>query len=555
MGVGRTERRKRKRRSRKENKGEGGREGGGTNKEDGDTQAEIKKLKLEIKNRKKAMEELERREKERTKGGEGRDEDSDSVEDEGEEEETIEYEKGKDAKKGGRRGIVLPKLKGEEVTEEAMRRFVLKAREKMKREGNVKEVLREVSSALVGRAYDIYHAFSGNKQGIQTEKDMEMLFKHLMDNVSEKKNVKARSLQLQERGQGEKETIRMWGSMVKSQLSAADAPDCLMEDTFVNGLLCPIVRDKMKKRLNMEDMTLDQAIEVAEKIHAGRLGVKKEEKKMKKEEEKTVAPIFTINIDAEMCKQIVNTANQHKGEKRVTFDMTKLREEGRRMDVRKERGNECYRCGREGHRAFECDREPACYNCKRPGHRAAECNTEYCEECKRFGHTKQKCWELYPQLRRGGESRGRGRGSYRGRGNTRGWNRGRGGGRGYSDRGSGEGGAEKKEGNQGGGIELPVTGLSNKDAKEYHGVVEDVRKYKKITDREQRGEGRGIRNKNTRKGKKLRKEYRIRRRRRFREERENREKRIQGIEVVETNTPEEMEKIMREKDEEDTTKK
>ena len=111
----------------------------------------------------------------------------------------------------------------------------------------------------------------------------------------ERKNIKARSLELQEKGQGESETIRLWGSTVRSKLALAKAPEYLIVDTFINGLRYEELKKKMRKRMAMEEgMEIKQAVEVVEKLQAGLLGQKEGgfEKKVVEEEKGLVAPVF-----------------------------------------------------------------------------------------------------------------------------------------------------------------------------------------------------------------------------------------------------------------------
>ena len=70
---------------------------------------------------------------------------------------------------------------------------------------------------------------------MEKEEDLEELIKHLLYSVKERKSIKARSLELQEKGQGESETIRLWGSMVRSKLAIARVLEYLIVETFING--------------------------------------------------------------------------------------------------------------------------------------------------------------------------------------------------------------------------------------------------------------------------------------------------------------------------------
>ena len=88
-------------------------------------------------------------------------------------------------------------------------------------------------------------------------------------------------------------------------------------------------------------------------------------------------------------------------------------------------GNGCWKCGKEGHRAFECSSLMVCFKCNRTGHIAVECVTPQCTACGKAGHTEATCWNLHPQQKFGARG-GRGRGNYRGRGGGYGRGRGRG---------------------------------------------------------------------------------------------------------------------------------
>ena len=559
-----SQRKEKRRRSKEKEKGIGEEMG----LEETEIMQEIKKLRTLVEEQKRELEGLRETNKEKgreidegsigedmvgDKGMGGRRDESEE-EEESEEDSEIEIRR-REERKTKRKGIVLPKLKGEDITEEEMRRFVFKAKEKLMVEGNVKRLLGEMSSALLGRASDIYYAFfSEDGTEVRTKKDMKKLMKYLMDSVTEKKNVKVRCLELQEKGQNEKETVRMWGNTVKSKLSTRKTPDHVMTDTFVNGLKSAELRRKMKKRLAREDeIKLDRAIAIAEQINAGLAGMKGDSVPKRTEEDRVVAPVFTINIDAETCNRIVNTATSYvSGRSNAPIRERENVGPNRRV-AREENSDKCWRCAQTGHRAFECNNDPVCYKCNRPGHRAVECRAEQCDHCGKQGHTRQRCWALNPLARRGGEARGRGRGYIRGRGILKG-----GGSR--QDRrvrfDIGRGGSTVQQGEQTeGGVGVSVQ-QNNKEAKEYdRGYIGgDGVAGRKATAEERRAHGKEGRSRDMRRRKRLRRcgirnkgEMRGRNRR-------DKYRMGKGVETM-AESPEEMERMMTEVEEEENVLK
>ena len=523
-----------------------------------DKEREVERLKGKNKEREKSPEQ-EEYDREEAASGEGNEETTEVEREEGDKFRVVEGV-GKGIKeslgdKGTKRvGIVLPKLKGEEITEEDMRRFVYKAREKMESEGDVRKLLGEVSSAMLGRASDIYYAFFSDGKKVKTKRDMEELFKYLLESVTEKKNVKVRSLELQEKGQGENETVRMWGNAVRSKLTAMKAPEFMIMDTFVNGLRNKELCRKMRKRLAREDeMKVNEAITLAENLHAGLVGMKSGDTGSKKNEEKTVAPIVNVVFDQEACSRIVSTANSYVNER--SGDMREGNKGGRpsRGSMRRTNDEKCWRCNQAGHRAFECSSEPVCYNCNRKGHRAIDCSVATCSNCGRTGHDRQNCWNLYPQLRRGGEGGGRGRGMSRGGGNMRGRGTYRGKvvrfdvGRGRGSRGNSP---EARRGEE--GVRVSVQ-QDNKDPKGYGPgeMCASGEECRKATRKEWQGLGILGKGTNMRKRKKLRKGYRVRERVENGKEYIRRQNRVGERDTRVAYTPEEMENIMTEMDEKD----
>ena len=482
------------------------------------------------------------------------------------EEESEEEEKeGKEKPKGKR--IALPKIKGDELNEGEIRRFVQKVREKVREKEQISDITRDMSSALMGRAYDIYAAYT-NKKKIRTRKELEEVLQAMLESVTTKVGIIAKCKELEERGQG-KESIKVWGTTVKRELAEyQEIAEYSRVETFVNGLAEERLKKKVlmkigdeKKNWQMEEV-VEVAIRLAKKLKrvetarsktevesqkGTRGGEKKEEPIV---EGKTIAPIFKINIDPAMCREIVRTGGGSEGDRRREQERSK--ERGRGPVPNSDRKDECWRCGQQGHRSFECTNEKICYTCGREGHVKADCSTSYCDACNRYGHSKQQCWVANPSLKRGGRGGYRGgRGGDRGRGGSdrggRG-NRGGGGGRGGRGRGEAPGGVRTVaavEGEEEGKVKVSISVGDNKDGGDYAMCIEG--KKRKMTEKERASLGKEGKGKNMRRMKRLRKEYRIRTKRRERKGKKG-EMEGEGWKIEEATTMEEMEERMDEVD-------
>lgn len=54
----------------------------------------------------------------------------------------------------------------------------------------------------------------------------------------------------------------------------------------------------------------------------------------------------------------------------------------------------CYKCGKPGHKSFECKPEvKRCFRCGREGHIAPDCDRKdvVCFNCEEVGHVSSKC--------------------------------------------------------------------------------------------------------------------------------------------------------------------
>jgi hypothetical protein len=379
-------------------------------KEKGEKRKRSRKEKEKEQEREERRKEKEKRKEEKEK----KISEEESTSGEEEKENEIKKKKAKKKEKKGRRGIELPRMKEKTVEEGSMRTFIAKVKEKIASEEDFEDIRREISSALMGAAYDMYKnaidARFGEYSNMKTVKDLEKILEDLSETVTTKKGLLAKKMEVEKRGQQPGETIQVWGNYVHTELRRSKAPEYMIIDAFINGLANKEVREKMKATIaaKVDETTMQEAMKEAQTREIYYASKSDGEKR---EAGRTVAPV--IHMDAETCKDLVrvglrglggrsveyqprgggrgDTGNQIRGtpyQRNVPF--RGMREE------RQENNNGCWNCGQEGHRSFECSNPAACRNCGKPGHKAMDCAIPKCRRCKRLGHTEQGCWNKDP---------------------------------------------------------------------------------------------------------------------------------------------------------------
>jgi hypothetical protein len=382
----------------------------------------------------------------------------------------------KEAGRFSRKGIELPKMKGDVVTEEAMRRFVLKVKEKIQGEEEFEDIRRDISSALVDAAYDMYGETIRAKYGreIHNTRQLEAVMDEMLRKVTKKRGLLSKKMEVEKRGQQHTETMQMWGNYVSTELGRMDAPSYMIVDAFVNGIRMEKVQSKIKATIASEEggKTLEEAVEEASKMELYYENRGKDTGEAKKG--RSIAPV--VEMDAETCKDVVRVGLDLLGHRSIRFNEEGRGEEGRggyqggtrggyqgnerggyqggrgyqrgsgeyqrggrgyqRGSGEYQRGgyqgggrgqggtnrDECWNCGQAGHRSFECSVPPRCRRCDREGHKAVECTAPMCDYCGRIGHVMSGCWDKNPELKSQGRGRGmQARGGYHaGAGDNRG---------------------------------------------------------------------------------------------------------------------------------------
>ena len=224
-------------------------------------------------------------------------------------------EGGTPAKTGTRRtrGISLPRMKDDIIMEAAMRRFVQKVQEKINGGEELNAICMDMSSALMNGAYDSYQGYLQEYDGkITSTEQLKQLLEKMLAGVTVKKGITAKRTELEAGGQKEKETIKGWGSRVRTELKVLNAAEYTMTETFVKGIRDTRVRAKMRARMAVEEMTLTEAMEAASQQQIYYRS-KEETTTTKKrvtfestnQEDTVIAPIFQVKLSDETCRNII----------------------------------------------------------------------------------------------------------------------------------------------------------------------------------------------------------------------------------------------------------
>ena len=180
-----------------------------------------------------------------------------------------------------------------------------------------------------------------------------------------------------------------------------------MVETFVKGLKNKKVRVKMIGKQVVETIKFEDAVKKASKMLRYNSN-KPNADKIPKQDERTVAPVFSITIDKETCERIVSTeeiTSMRIGNQESTANVHNMITNNNNGVE----GLQCFKCGNYGHKAVDCNNKLTCFACSRMGHLSKDCDTPKCTICGKYGHSNSTCWEAHSELRRGrGEGRGRG---------------------------------------------------------------------------------------------------------------------------------------------------
>jgi len=207
-----------------------------------------------------------------------------------------------------KRRIELPKINTNNIVVADVKRFVEKAKEKIKGEEEAEEIDVAISNALQNSTYDLYSEAKKEMKGDLTKKNLKLILDKVLTRIEREKVSVATIWDLEKEGQKESETMYLWANRVRLILSKKGiTTDAQWVITFIKGIRNRRVRDRMNEIVRKKDYTLEEIVNKAEGVESVQEG--KEERKREETKTRTINPIVSFNFDQEMCRQLVQAGS------------------------------------------------------------------------------------------------------------------------------------------------------------------------------------------------------------------------------------------------------
>jgi len=208
-----------------------------------------------------------------------------------------------------KRCIELPKIATSNIVVGDVRRFVEKAKEKIRGREDAKEIDVAITNALQNSTYNLYSEAKKEIKGDLTKEALEQILDKIMARIEREKAPLITMWDLEKEGQKEDETMYLWANRVRMVLSEKGIrTETQWVGTFVKGIRNRRVKEKMNENVRKREYTLDEIVAKAEGIESVQEG--KEERKREETKTRTINPIVSFNFDRETCIRLVQAGRR-----------------------------------------------------------------------------------------------------------------------------------------------------------------------------------------------------------------------------------------------------